>query len=144
VVPVKTGSDDVQSILYFENDPKSDQWAKVSSKNLNAKGKVHGQIQLTQPDVKEIILHTDLSYDKLDESVKLFAAVAKTLMGDEAGHDNLFSMKNKAMTIPVSKGTVRGLILVFTKVGLGGSLDGQIMQLIASPDPEIKNSTGGT
>jgi hypothetical protein len=144
VVAIKSGDDNVQSIMYYETDRDSDQWKKVSAKNLNAKGRVGGYIRLSQPDIKEVILRTELSYDKLDETVQLFAGVAKTLFGEDKKHDNLFGLENGAMLIPVTKNTVRGLILIFSKVGVGGSLAGKVMQLIASPDPEIKNSTGGT
>jgi hypothetical protein len=96
-------------------------------------------LTLNEPSFELVLAHTKLKKTELDLTVTLYAAVAKTLK--ESGNDDLgHSYSPDAdgnMTIPVKADSVRGLILVFTK----GPAESPT-QLIASTDPEIKNSTG--
>lgn len=145
VVPIIPFGGSTQNVLYYEQLPNLPKWTRVDPKKLNARGQGcnANQILVYQPAIDTIIARTDLGSDVLDHSVNLYAGVAKTL-GDSDSLPSMFPMgSDGTLVIPVTAETVRGLILVFTKTGAAAELGARITQLIASPDPEIKNSTGG-
>lgn len=72
------------------------------------------------------------------DNLVLFAAVAKTLE-DNAGMTNLIlADEQQRVVIPAMPGTRRGVILIYKRVGDDGAVG-----LIATTDPEIKNSVFG-
>lgn len=144
VVPVIPNDGSTENVMYYEEVSETEKWKKVSSKDLNARGQHRnaGKIKLLQPTTDTIITRTDLPFDMLDQTAHLYAGVARTLVVSDdlesvypLGHD-------QSLTIPVTADTARGLILVFTKAPAVGMPPYPITQLIASTDPEIKNSTG--
>jgi len=93
-------------------------------------------VQVVQPSVEQ--LHArDIDVSFVDEELTLFAAVAKTLQASVL-MPNLLSASGNAVVIPVVDDTRRGLILVFAR-----STAGIVTDLVATSDPEIKNSTNG-
>ncbi len=82
-----------------------------------------------------------LAPDQLDQSVQLYAAVARTLSGSDQ-LDSVYPVKHASLTIPAKRGTVRGLILVFTQENKTGMPPLTVTRLIATTDPEIKNGVG--
>jgi hypothetical protein len=144
VVPVIPQQTTSESVLYFHAVQGSNEWIPVSPKDLNAKVKNHNanKIRLKQPSDDEVKAHANLFPDYFDEAAQLYAGVAKTL-GQDDGLKSMFTPGDDGvMTIPVNPGTTRGLILVFTKAS-DPDHPQLVTQLIASTDPEIKNSTGG-
>jgi len=146
VVPIIPFDNGTQNVLYYEPVSKVEKkWRKVSSKDLNARGQDRNanKILLLQPSVDMIVEHTDLGKDILDATVHLYAGVAKTFAVTDEFESVYPLSSDRTLIIPVAPETVRGLILVFTKASGTGKKPDAITQLIASPDPEIKNSTGG-
>lgn len=126
---------DVQSCLYFT-------WAglPVDSDNLQscAQGYDSAFICLQQATLKELhaIRPIELAEFEPVDDVRLFAAVAKTR--DQSDQlSTLFDAVEKdgrwTLVLPVFSGSSRSVILVFAD---------SVGRLIASSDPEIKNSTG--
>jgi hypothetical protein len=72
------------------------------------------------------------------DSLVLFAAVAKTLNGSGTMQNMVLADEFQRIVLPVMPGTRRGVILVFKRMAADGACG-----LIASTDPEIKNSTFG-
>lgn len=144
VIPVVPGEGSTENVLYYEELSKADKWKDVSPKNLNAKGQGHNadKIRLLQPTTATIIARTGLPVEILDQTANLYAGVARTLAVSEELPGVYPLGTDGALTIPVTVGTVRGLILVFTQAPASGVLPRPVTQLIASTDPEIKNSTG--
>jgi hypothetical protein len=133
VVPIVPGSGGTtENCFYYEKIATKDghEWVKVPAKELNSK---NGRQDRSSDLVQEI--NPPGTYDP---SVTLFAGVAKTFDADR--HlTNLFlagvHQGRPIMVIPVADQTRRGVILVFAKES--GNV---ITELIASTDPEIKNS----
>lgn len=77
---------------------------------------------------------------EIDADVGLFAAVAKTL-GRSSGQRNTFEAAGEGNTacinVPVNPGTTRGVVLVFRR-----HAEGDVIRLIATTDPEIRNGSG--
>lgn len=90
-------------------------------------------VQATMPALQSRGIDTS----EVDPSLTLFAAVAKTLQGTML-MPNLLNAADGAVVVPVVDGTRRGLILVFSRTTAGILSD-----LVATADPEIKNSTNG-
>ena len=144
VVPVIPGEGSTETVLYYEESPTSDNWRLVSPKDLNAKhqGGNENKIKLLQPTPERIEKFAGLPSGILDETARLYAGVARAFaMYDDQG--SVYPLCDGALTIPVTSNTVRGLILIFTKGPASGTSPYPVTQLIASTDPEIKNSTGG-
>jgi hypothetical protein len=119
----------------------------VDRKNLNARRQnCHAdKVKLIQPSPEEILEHTTLPASKLDGATTMYAGVAKTLMEPDDSLESVYKLcSDGSLVIPVRKETVRGLILVFTQIRLTGSAESPTTGLIASTDPEIKNTTTGT
>jgi len=144
VVPIVPGSGGTtENCFYYEKIATKDgrhEWVKVPAKELNSKNGRQDRssdfvrfLQASSSEVQEI--NPPGTYDP---SVTLFAGVAKTFDADR--HlTNLFLAgvhhDRPIMVIPVADQTRRGVILVFAKES--GNV---ITELIASTDPEIKNS----
>lgn len=146
VVPIKSGPTTTEDVFYYREGKSSDQqWIKLDARDLDAGKQGHNikQAALHQPlDVAFISQHTGLDASMLATDVRLYAAVAKTLQGTDKLKE-LYSLDSEhCIKIDVNHNTTRGVILVFTQNGLGDS--SSVIRLIASTDPEIKNSTGGT
>jgi hypothetical protein len=133
VVPVIPQQTTSESVLYFHAVQGSNEWVPVSPKDLNAKVKNHNanKIRLKQPSDDEVKAHANLFPDYFDDAAQLDGLKSMFTPGDDG-----------VMTIPVNPGTTRGLILLFTKAS-DPDHPQLVTQLIASTDPEIKNSTGG-
>jgi hypothetical protein len=138
-----------QGVEYFQANGGS-AWERVPSNKLDSGSQsCRGDlVKLTQPSEYEIEKHAPDMLMRLDRSVTLFAGVAKTLSGDEmlpAFYSATMIDNRPVMVISVMKRTVRGVILIFTRMDdAKGTLAVPIMDLVASSDPEIKNSTDGT
>ncbi|MTV36308.1 hypothetical protein [Duganella radicis] len=146
VVPV-TPDIGIESVLYYEGPLKS-KWKSVSKKDLNAhnQGCNAGLVKLIQPSEDQILASTDLSPAQLDRTASLYCGVAKTL-GEPDQLKSYYAIDaDGSLTINVSKDTTRGLILIFTQTDPlnGDSTRYPVRQLIATTDPEIKNSAIGT
>jgi len=72
------------------------------------------------------------------ENLVLFAAVAKTLDGGGGLQNMVLADESQRIVLPCLPGTRRGVILIFKQVSADGATG-----LVASSDPEIKNSTFG-
>lgn len=146
VVPIIPFDNGTENVLYYQPVPKDGKnWSRVLSKDLNARGQNRNanKILLFQPSVDEIKANTDIPADMLDNNVTLYAGVAKTFKVTD-GFESVYPLRSDGtLIIPVTAHTVRGLILVFTKSSGTGKTPRAVTQLIASPDPEITNSTGG-
>jgi hypothetical protein len=68
----------------------------------------------------------------------LLAGVAKTLRGNCGLPNTFLADAGGRLVLPVMPGTRRGLILVFTVTSTLG-----VQALVATSDPEIKNTSGG-
>jgi len=146
VVPIVPETGTSENVWYYEEVSETEKWKKVSSKNLNARGQNRdaGKIMLLQPSTDTIRERTGLPLDKLDQTVALYAGVARTLTVSQDPLESVYPLAaDGTLTIPVIAHTVRGLILVFSKWAGPGMPPYPITQLIASTDPEIKNTTGG-
>lgn len=144
VIPVVPGESSTESILYYEESSKTEDWKPVDANKLNARGQNRnaGMIKLIQPPAATITARTKLPLNILDQTVTLYAAVARTLaVTDELGA--AYSLIDGALIIPVLAETKRGLILVFTQTAGSGKVPTPVTKLIGSTDPEIKNSIGG-
>jgi hypothetical protein len=141
VVPVLPDEGSSQTVLYFTGELSSGTWTPIQPNEINAQTTKHKTncVTLTQPDPATILARTNPPV-QVDPNVTLFAAVARTLNLSES-LDILFKINSTGgVDIPVAPNTKRGVILIFTKAATAG---GEPTQLIASPDPEIKNSIGG-
>lgn len=147
VIPVTmAGHSSAQGVEYFE-ERKKGEWTSVSSDALDSAGQTcRGDlVKLIQPSEYDIERHAPDMLSRLDRSVTLFAAVARTFRGDEI-LPNFYAAtvidNVPVMVISVMKGAPRGVILIFTRRDdANGTLAIPIMDLVASTDPEIKNST---
>lgn len=145
VVPV-TPDVSIENVLYYEGPLKS-HWTLVSSKDLNARKQDcnAGAIMLFQPTEDQILTSTSLKPTQLDPTVSLYAGVVKTLgMSDHLESYYALALDG-TLTINVDANTTRGLILIFTQSEplSGATTRYPITKLIATTDPEIKNSIGG-
>lgn len=144
VVPVLPDEHGIEEVRYYAPEPGASRWNPVRPADLDARaqGATADQVMLYQPSRADILEHTDLSADKLDTCSTLYGGVARTL---ETSIDTLPSIcafdGNGFMTVPVNPGSRRGLILIFTKKS-GDDKPAQIVKLIATTDPEIKNGVG--
>ncbi|NVE00115.1 hypothetical protein [Massilia sp. BJB1822] len=93
-------------------------------------GEPHGGTHFFKlPEVTDLSIYT----------AKLYCAVAHTLEENEEMAPNIiFSSDGKKLAIPIYKGTRRGVILIFQIFR-----NGDLIQIVGSPDPEIGNSTSG-
>lgn len=146
VVPLLTVDTGTQVVLYYQKNLNGGKkWQAVLGANLDAglQGQNIARAKLLQPlDVNEISAHTGLAPSTIDINVRLYGAVVKTLQGSDEFKD-MYSLDHAgdSITIDVKQQTKRGVILVFAQNGVGDS--SSVIRLIASTDPEIKNSTGG-
>lgn len=144
VVPVIPGESSTESVLYYEDSPSPEKWQPVAANKLNARGQNRnaGMIKLIQLPVSTIAARTGLPLNVIDQTVTLYAGVARTFaISDELG--GAYSLIDGALIIPVLADTKRGLILVFTQTTGSGKVPTPVIRLIGSTDPEIKNSVGG-
>jgi hypothetical protein len=139
VVPVATGNDVTLAVWYYRAVTPS-LWDRVYAKDLDCTGAT--AVTLVQPTAEQIVECTNLRLADLDQTVQLFVAVARAL-GNADSHPNSYSAVDGAVTIDVSSGTTRALILVFTKTKLLGAQPGDVDQLMSTTEPEIKNGVGG-
>jgi hypothetical protein len=149
VLRADNGAEDVHYYAPTGPDRWKCKWRKLDHPPvLNSKSqKFFGDlIMVVQPTEKQV---HDYAPDKpmLDPTVTLFAGVAKTL-----GSDNLlpnFYMAQKvndlpALAVSVVDKTRRGLILNFVRRDITSNMvPAPVVGLMASTDPEIKNSTDG-
>ena len=149
VVPVQQADNgSTQAVEYYEACGSGD-WRQVGDKDLNSSGQgcFSDLLSLTQPKPEDVEKHAKQAYDRLERNVTLFAGVAKTFEGNEYLPN--YYTANKVGEVPVLvmsviRHTVRGVILIFTRTAEGSFGAGPILDLVASKDPEIKNSTDGT
>jgi hypothetical protein len=140
-VPVASQEGGSQNVLYFSGELNSGPWVPVASNELNAytKQRDTNKVTLFQPSAATVLARTSPPVVAVP-NVTLFAAVARTLNLSES-HSNYTQIgADGGLDISVSRNTTRGVILIFTKSATPG---GEPTELIASPDPEIKNSIGG-
>lgn len=145
VVPILTDGVSTENVLYFYQF--GGKYLKVLPNDLSShrRGCTGNQVTLQQLYVMpgSAIAGLDLDVDQIDNSVQLFAGVARTLKVEtDPIPTSMYSANNGAITIPVEFGTSRGLILVFTKTPEPGMPPDQITTLIATTDPEIKGGVG--
>lgn len=159
VVPVKpldaTGDGDkFQVCLYYTYDFDRRKWERVKWNEISTKFD-SSYVCLIQIDRKPSDLKIDDGF-AWKEGVQLLAAVAKTLE-KTSSLPNLFLANNlttsdsatepaidqvtgsriaSQVVLPVSRGTKRSVILVFSKL----NSENEVVGLIPSSDPEIKNS----
>ncbi|RQP21909.1 hypothetical protein [Piscinibacter terrae] len=152
-VPVIRDDNGAEDVFYYAPtgrgpDRWKTRWTRVDPPVLNSKSQdaTGDLLMLVQPSEKEIRQFAP-DHPQLDPSVTLFAGVAKTL-----GSDNLlpnFYMAQQfnnlpAVVVSVVEQTRRGLILTFVRRDiLSNMVPPPIVGLMASTDPEIKNSTDG-
>ena len=74
------------------------------------------------------------------EGVTLFAAVAKTISDDDGLPNTYLADAQQRLVLPVMPNTRRATILIFSLSSAASGVTG----LVATTDPEIKNSTDGT
>ncbi len=145
VVPVTPATGSTENVLYgFIADGA---WTTVPSNDLCSRrsGCTANQVTLQQLSAASAsgVTGMDFDVDGLDGSVQLYAAVARTLgVTTDPIATSMYSATAGAITIPVAPTTTRGVILVFTKTKEPGMPPDQIIQLIATTDPEIKGGVG--
>ena len=149
VVPVVPDSIDTETVLYYQDGQHDEPlWVPANPKDLNARDQrcSANKVRLVQPSQPDTRRGTGLPLSKLDATVRLYAGVAKTL---DAWDDlkSVYALETDgSLIIDVAADSTRGLILVFTQTQtavIGGTPPYPVARLIASTDPEIKNSTGG-
>lgn len=145
IVPIMPDTGSTESVLYGYIDDKK--WVTVPSNDLCSRrsGCTGNQVTLRQlvSMPGSDITGMEFNEDQIDDSVQLFAGVARTLrVESDPIPTTMYSANNGAITIPVEPGTTRGLILVFTKTPEPGMPPDRITQLIATTDPEIKGGVG--
>ena len=138
VVPV-TPDPTAESVWYFTDTPGGGKWTRVAHDDLDAarNGSTKNEVILTQPLVGVVNDWAPSPLPKYDPSVHLYAGIVKTLKKNGKDEDSYCQLNVGKMLIKVAPNEPRGLILVFTK-----DTDGTLTSLMASTDPEIKNSVG--
>lgn len=144
MVPVLPDEHGIEEVRYYAPQAGASQWLPVCASDLDARAQCASadQVMLYQPSRADILEHTDLGADKLDTCSTLYGGVARTLATSIDTLPSTCSFDgNGFMTVPVNPGTRRGLILIFTRK-TAGDKPAQIVKLIATTDPEIKNGVG--
>lgn len=144
VVPVIVGGDVREPVIFFEV-ADNNEWTIIPPKELNAlsQGGNSDQVKLVQPSWEVIMANTGLPPEILDQNARLYAAVARTVSGQQFLPSVYAVGINLSLTIDVAPGTTRALILAFTRTvtdtGLGAAADNE---LTSTNEPEIKNGVG--
>lgn len=142
VVPVIVGGDVQEPVVFFEV-ADNNEWTIVAPKELDARnnGGNTDQVRLVQPTWPAIVANSGLPAAILDQNAQLYAAVARTVSGQQF-LPSVYSVGiNPSLTIDVAPGTTRALILAFTRtVGGDGALADN--ELTSTNEPEIKNGMG--
>lgn len=145
VVPVIVGGDVREPVIFFEV-ADNNEWTIIPPKELNAQsqGGNTDQVRLVQPPWNVITANTGLPLEILDQNAQLYAAVARTVTGQQFLPSVYAVGINPSLTIDVAPGTTRALILAFTRTvagsGVGAVNDNE---LTSTNEPEIKNGVGG-
>ncbi|MEV4782031.1 hypothetical protein [Burkholderia sp. LMU1-1-1.1] len=149
VVPVVPNPTDTETVLYYQDGQHNEPlWVPANPKDLNARAQRcdANKVKLIQLSQQETRRGTGLPPAKLDATVRLYAGVAKTLDAWDELKSVYAAETDGSLIIDVAANSTRGLILVFTQTQTavnGGTPPYPVARLIASTDPEIKNSTGG-
>jgi hypothetical protein len=133
-----------EPVIFFEV-ADNNEWTIIPPKELNAlsQGGNSDQVKLVQPSWEVIMANTGLPPEILDQNARLYAAVARTVSGQQFLPSVYAVGINLSLTIDVAPGTTRALILAFTRTvtgtGLGAVADNE---LTSTNEPEIKNGVG--
>lgn len=146
VVPVNPDDGKSESVCYYQQKKGEDFWTKVDAKSLNSCSAAQDcrseLVCLVQASAEDVAANIEEPLN-FDPRVTLFAGVAKTLTGDYLLPNTYLATEvcgRPSMVLTVFNNAPRALILVFVKKPDSSEIVQQL-QLIASTDPQIINST---
>ncbi|WP_343622338.1 hypothetical protein [Roseateles puraquae] len=130
VIPyLKTGHHLQCTYLNRRGDP-------VDRDNLNSRGQGCNTDFVCLQSMAGVVPAVEPPDGRPLDGIRLLAAVVKTLYENTSLPNVIPADSHQRVVLPVLPGTRRGVILVYERI-----VDGQVVGLVASTDPEIKNST---
>lgn len=140
VLPPVQPAPSIQQCLYFALE-NGGFWQQVGPRDLADHSRA-GYVCIKQLTKRPADLQIGLGVEQ-DPNATLFAAVAKSLKGSQSLPNTFLASDPQdndgpMLIIPVSVApkSRRGVILLFTR-----NVNGEVVQLVPSSDPEIKSST---